>query len=184
MRQNKLKALEGGVFTGVPALTWLDITANMLESMTYDNVLPLMDNLVNNTHSRLDISGKLLLLRCKYSRFIINSLHFFAFRKRKQTDLRLSPLLDVRATFTHKESGHPTHHRSNRLHYDPTHATASRALRTAGRSAFPTAQRNGQLSHHFVRCTRQRYEKSNLSATTIAAKSCPAFGRSRYGHCR
>lgn len=58
MRNNKLKLLEGGVFTGVPALNWLDLTANVLESMTYDNVLPLMDNLVNNTHSRLDITGK------------------------------------------------------------------------------------------------------------------------------
>lgn len=58
LRNNKLQTLEGGVFTGVPALSVLSLQSNLLETLTFDNMLPLMDNLVNNTHSTLDISGK------------------------------------------------------------------------------------------------------------------------------
>lgn len=58
LRNNKLQMLEGGVFTGVPALSSLNLRANLLESLTYDNMLPLMDNLMNNTHSALVVAGE------------------------------------------------------------------------------------------------------------------------------
>lgn len=58
LRNNKLQTLESGVFTGVPALSMLSLQANLLETLTFDNVMPLMDNLVNNTLSTLDISGE------------------------------------------------------------------------------------------------------------------------------
>lgn len=58
LKNNKLATLEGGVFTGVPALTNLNLNHNLLDTLTYNNILPLMDNLVNNT-SILSISGEL-----------------------------------------------------------------------------------------------------------------------------
>lgn len=58
LRNNHLHALDGGVFTGVPALTILSLGANQLETLTVENMTPLMDNLVNNTHSTLEISGE------------------------------------------------------------------------------------------------------------------------------
>lgn len=57
LKNNKLTALEGGVFTGVPALTNLNLNNNFLETLTYNNILPLMDNLVNHT-TVLSVSGK------------------------------------------------------------------------------------------------------------------------------
>jgi len=51
--------LERGLFTGVPALIYLNLMKNSLETITYNNILPLMDNLVNNTNSILDITGAL-----------------------------------------------------------------------------------------------------------------------------
>lgn len=60
LQNNKIQTLEGGVFTGVPALTTLDLKNNLLETLTYNNILPLMDNLVNNT-SILTITGKCIL---------------------------------------------------------------------------------------------------------------------------
>lgn len=42
---------------GVPALIYLNMMKNSLETITYNNILPLMDNLVNNTNSILDITG-------------------------------------------------------------------------------------------------------------------------------
>lgn len=54
-----MKLLERGIFTGVPALIYLNLMKNSLETITYNNILPLMDNLVNNTNSILDITGAL-----------------------------------------------------------------------------------------------------------------------------
>lgn len=50
--------LEGATFSGVPAVTTLNLNNNLLETLTYQNVLPIMDNLVNNTSSVLSISGE------------------------------------------------------------------------------------------------------------------------------
>lgn len=58
LEHNRLAVLEGGVFSGVPAVTTLNLNHNLLETLTYNNVLPIMDNLVNNTFSVLSISGK------------------------------------------------------------------------------------------------------------------------------
>lgn len=59
LEHNNLKVLERGLFTGVPALIYLNLMKNSLETITYNNILPLMDNLVNNTNSVLDITGAL-----------------------------------------------------------------------------------------------------------------------------
>lgn len=59
LENNRLKLLERGIFTGVPALIYLNLMKNSLETITYNNILPLMDNLVNNTNSILDITGAL-----------------------------------------------------------------------------------------------------------------------------
>lgn len=56
LENNCLKVLERGVFTGVPALNYLNLMKNSLETITFSNVLPLMDNLVNHT-SVLAIKG-------------------------------------------------------------------------------------------------------------------------------
>lgn len=56
LENNRLKVLERGVFTGVPALNYLNLMKNSLETITFSNVLPLMDNLVNHT-SVLAIKG-------------------------------------------------------------------------------------------------------------------------------
>lgn len=57
LEHNRLTTLEGGVFSGVPAVTTLNLNHNLLETITYNTVLPIMDNLVNNTSSVLSISG-------------------------------------------------------------------------------------------------------------------------------
>ena len=57
-----MKLLERGLFTGVPALIYLNLMKNSLETITYNNILPLMDNLVNNTNSILDITGALNIM--------------------------------------------------------------------------------------------------------------------------
>lgn len=36
----------------------LDLYGNVLETLSYNTVLPLMDNLVNNTHSTILLSGE------------------------------------------------------------------------------------------------------------------------------
>lgn len=65
-----MAVLESGVFSGVPAVTTLNLNHNLLETLTYNNVLPIMDNLVNNTFSVLSISGKgyysIIFLKLKY----------------------------------------------------------------------------------------------------------------------
>lgn len=57
LENNRLKSLERGIFTGVPALIYLNLMKNSLGTITYNNILPLMDNLVNNTNSILDLTG-------------------------------------------------------------------------------------------------------------------------------
>lgn len=58
LQNNKIALLENGVFSTVPAVTTLNLNNNLLEWLTYTTVLPIMDNLVNNTSSVLSISGK------------------------------------------------------------------------------------------------------------------------------
>lgn len=58
LEDNKLLLLEQGVFTGVPALKYLDLSNNRLETITFVNILPLWDNLVNAS-STLDLTGEL-----------------------------------------------------------------------------------------------------------------------------
>lgn len=57
LEDNKLLLLEQGVFTGVPALKYLDLSNNRLETITFVNILPLWDNLVNAS-STLDLTGE------------------------------------------------------------------------------------------------------------------------------
>lgn len=58
LENNKITMLDGATFSGVPAVTTLNLNNNLLETLTYQNVLPIMDNLVNNTSSVLSISGE------------------------------------------------------------------------------------------------------------------------------
>ncbi|KAG4074394.1 hypothetical protein HA402_000373 [Bradysia odoriphaga] len=64
LKNNKLETLESGVFTGAPAVTSLYLNNNLLDTLTYSNVLPLMDNLVNNT-SILSLSGNPFVCDCR-----------------------------------------------------------------------------------------------------------------------
>lgn len=57
LASNRLKQLDRGTFAGVPALTYLNLMKNSLETITYYNILPLLDNLVNHT-STLSITGE------------------------------------------------------------------------------------------------------------------------------
>ncbi|CRK99190.1 CLUMA_CG012505, isoform A, partial [Clunio marinus] len=65
LENNRLKLLERGIFTGVPALIYLNLMKNSLETITFNNILPLMDNLVNNTSSILDITENNLICDCR-----------------------------------------------------------------------------------------------------------------------
>lgn len=58
LQNNKISVLENDVFSTVPAVTTLNLNNNALEWVAYKTVLPIMDNLVNNTASVLSISGK------------------------------------------------------------------------------------------------------------------------------
>ncbi|XP_055541368.1 connectin-like [Wyeomyia smithii] len=49
LENNRLARLERGIFIGVPAVLSLNLNSNQLETITYNNFLPLMDNLVNST---------------------------------------------------------------------------------------------------------------------------------------
>lgn len=49
LEHNRLTRLERGIFTGVPAVLTLNLNSNMLETITYNNFLPLMDNFVNSS---------------------------------------------------------------------------------------------------------------------------------------
>lgn len=61
LEQNRLARLERGIFTGVPAILRLNLNSNLLQTITYNNFLPLMDNLVNSTVELL-LKGKIILL--------------------------------------------------------------------------------------------------------------------------
>jgi Leucine-rich repeat (LRR) protein len=50
---NRLKSLEPGTFTPTPALTYLNLMRNTLESITMITIQPLMNNLVNHTSMML-----------------------------------------------------------------------------------------------------------------------------------
>ncbi|XP_021706377.1 connectin [Aedes aegypti] len=49
LENNRLTRLERGIFTGVPAVLTLNLNSNQLETITYYNFLPLMDNFVNSS---------------------------------------------------------------------------------------------------------------------------------------
>lgn len=75
LEDNKLLMLEHGVFTGVPALRYLDLSNNRLPTITFVNILPLWDNLVN-TSSTLDLTGMLSFFSTVYN---ITSLFMWQF---------------------------------------------------------------------------------------------------------
>lgn len=57
LENNRLKTLERGLFTETPALTYLNLMRNSLETVTLHTIQPLMNNLVNHTTSMLLIKG-------------------------------------------------------------------------------------------------------------------------------
>lgn len=93
LQNNKISVLENGVFSTVPAVTTLNLNNNALEWLTYTTVLPIMDNLVNNTASVLSISGKRMLflvseIERKYSRIILYLDVMVTFKKKKTLNSR------------------------------------------------------------------------------------------------
>lgn len=56
LEYNQLRTLERGLFTPMPALTYLNLMRNSLETVTLHTIQPLMTNLVNHT-SMLLIKG-------------------------------------------------------------------------------------------------------------------------------
>ncbi|XP_053672388.1 connectin [Anopheles nili] len=75
LENNRLKRLERGIFTGVPAVLNLNLNANQLETITYNNFLPLMDNLVNST----------AILHLKENRFLCDCRLLWLFDLRNNT---------------------------------------------------------------------------------------------------
>ncbi|XP_050085238.1 connectin-like [Anopheles aquasalis] len=75
LENNRLKRLERGIFTGVPAVLNLNLNSNQLETITYNNFLPLMDNLVNST----------AILHLKDNRFICDCRLLWLFDLRNST---------------------------------------------------------------------------------------------------
>ncbi|XP_065081745.1 connectin-like [Ochlerotatus camptorhynchus] len=65
LENNRLTRLERGIFTGVPAVLTLNLKSNQLETITYNNFLPLMDNLVNNTNVSLHVQDNRLVCDCR-----------------------------------------------------------------------------------------------------------------------
>jgi hypothetical protein len=67
--------LERGLFTGAPAVKTLNLADNALETLTFNNMLPLMDNLVNHT-SILTITGTMMIIIFffKFNILAINNL--------------------------------------------------------------------------------------------------------------
>lgn len=63
LEHNRLKMLERGLFTATPALTFLNLMRNSLETVTLHTIQPLMNNLVNHT-STLLIKGNLCFESC------------------------------------------------------------------------------------------------------------------------
>ncbi|XP_065081760.1 connectin-like [Ochlerotatus camptorhynchus] len=49
LENNRLITLETGTFTSVPALKVLNLDGNALETLSYNHIVPLMDNLVNKS---------------------------------------------------------------------------------------------------------------------------------------
>jgi Leucine-rich repeat (LRR) protein len=71
LQNNKITQLEHGVFTSLPALASLNLNSNALTTLTYNTVLPLYENLVNNS-ALLTIKGKFIVsspLPLSHSRF-------------------------------------------------------------------------------------------------------------------
>lgn len=56
LENNRLRALKPGQFTAVPALTYLNLMRNALETVKLHTIQPMMHNLVNHT-SMLLIKG-------------------------------------------------------------------------------------------------------------------------------
>lgn len=67
--------LERGLFTATPALTYLNLMRNSLETVTLHTIQPLMNNLVNHT-SMLLIKGNLCFQSCslrgRVHKFMLN----------------------------------------------------------------------------------------------------------------
>ncbi|XP_055698112.1 connectin-like [Phlebotomus papatasi] len=64
LRHNRLLSLEKGVFTVVPALKSLYLNDNQLETLTYNNFLPIWDNLLSED-SVLGISDNRFICDCR-----------------------------------------------------------------------------------------------------------------------
>lgn len=58
LRNNRLVLLDAGVFTAVPAMNLLDLSANHLETLAIGTMQPMLEQLVNNSMHVLLINGK------------------------------------------------------------------------------------------------------------------------------
>lgn len=49
LNENRIQMLNGGLLDAVPAITFLDLRSNELQTLTYENVRPILHNLYNET---------------------------------------------------------------------------------------------------------------------------------------
>ncbi|XP_063709040.1 connectin-like [Culicoides brevitarsis] len=112
LEDNKLLVLEQGVFTGVPALKYLDLSNNRLETITFVNILPLWDNLVNAS-STLDLTENRLVCDCRLKWV------FELRQKTKHEDMRQS-LQRIECRYDDASSSN-THVIDNTLLHQPPH---------------------------------------------------------------
>lgn len=69
LEHNRLRTLEQGTFSAMPALTYLNLMRNSLETVTLVTIQPLMNNLVNHTSMML-IKGNTFIKYINYLFFI------------------------------------------------------------------------------------------------------------------
>lgn len=58
LENNRITTIDSATFTSVSALQLLNLDSNRLSTMTHSHIVPLMDNLVNNS-ALLSLRGKL-----------------------------------------------------------------------------------------------------------------------------
>ncbi|XP_055607840.1 connectin-like [Uranotaenia lowii] len=160
LENNRLTRLERGIFTGVPAVLSLNLNSNQLETITYNNFLPLMDNLVNST-AVIHLKDNKLVCDCRL-------LWLFDLKNATKNDELRSTLQQIECTYDLKDNRSPVpisvQHQLNdysRPHdilgyddsndyEDPQHHFTGH--RSSGRPQSPPGGTNGyQIADHYDR---------------------------------
>lgn len=91
LENNRLKMLERGLFAAKPALTYLNLMRNSLETVTMQTIQPLMHNLVNDTST-----GTSLMIKGNFS---FSSFYFLG------SSIKLRPRRFISVWMFHKPRG-------------------------------------------------------------------------------